>query len=180
MSQDHKRRDLLVFLSVAFGLTILEFLKLPVKKRDAFITGGIAYFAHLFVRLDEELASAIDLILVEEFEEGFVHDIAEEPGEVFFIHADLCGDVGQGYLFAVVFFYVFIYDVDPFVVGGVQLIGETLLTQQMEFGRMRQVPEDPEQHQQLFQRRKRQQLEEFFPERQGDFLIELYPFAGQL
>ena len=128
MSQDHKRRDLLVLLSVAFGLTILELLKLSVKERDAFITGGIADLAHLLVCFDEELASTVDLILVEEFEEGFVHDIAEEPGEVFFIHADLCGDVGQGYLFAVVFFYVFIYDVDPFVVGGVQLIGKALGT----------------------------------------------------
>ena len=89
MSQDHKRRDLLV---------------------DAFITGGIADLAHLLVCFDEELAGTVDLILVEEFEEGFVHDIAEEPGKVFFIHADLCGDV------------------DPFVVGGVQLIGKALGT----------------------------------------------------
>ena len=76
----------LIVHAVSFGLTIFEFFKLPVKKRNALKPGSVAYFTYLFIGFNKQFAGAVNFIFIQKFKERLFHGFTEIPGEIFFTH----------------------------------------------------------------------------------------------
>ena len=57
-------RRFIIIETICLGLAMLEFLELPVKERDAFKSGLVADLVDALVRLYQQPARPIDLVLI--------------------------------------------------------------------------------------------------------------------
>ena len=76
----------MILFAEVLGRAILEFFKLPVKKRETFISNLVTNITYRFVRFKQQVACHIDPVLIQKEKEWFIHYFAEEPGKGFLRH----------------------------------------------------------------------------------------------